>query len=169
MAEENININIRYEATGVDSSIRETQRLLYAMNAVRLSIRDIQEVMAGPTVQNVMWTAIQLTRVWTSLYRLVNATNRAQRTGVGQGVMGAAAGRGGAFAAGQVTLGGGQVNPGLLATLIAFAQANPLITGAVAAATFTTAAVLWKKNEEDRHQEWIRKQRETAKTQGLEP
>lgn len=174
----NTTINIRYETTGIDSSIRQSQRLLYTMNAVRLSVRDIQDVMAGPTLQNVMWTAIQLTRVWTSLYRLVNATNVAQRRGLAGGLFGGG-GRvtSGAFAGGQTTLAfgangmlgrGGAANPSLLARVFSLAMLHPYAAAAVGITTAVVGVALWTKFERDAYISFQQKQRDTAKSQGLE-
>lgn len=173
MAEENININIQYDVRGIDQSVRSTQRLLFTMNAVRLSVRDIQEVMSGPTAANLLWTGIQLTRTWTNLYRLINATNRIQQTGAARGVIQAATGAGlqqgilGVGAGGAVTVGKPGMG-GILGATIAFLSANPIVAGAVLAATVTTGAVLWKRNQDEAYQEWLRRQREIAKSQGFE-
>lgn len=175
MAEETVKFNVEYEVTGIDGSVRNTQRLLYAMNAVRLSVRDIQEVMAGPTLQNVMWTAIQLTRVWTSLYRLINAVNKEQKVGLAMGVGRAATGGAGISALGQTTLAfgaGGQLGVAARGTLwgaiTAFAAANPLVVGAAAAALVVGSAVAWDASQRQMHKDWLQRQREAAKSQGIE-
>ena len=139
------------------------------MNAVRLSVRDIQDVMAGPTLQNVMWTAIQLTRVWTTLWRLVQAVNKEQKAGIAMGVTNVVSGG----ATGAVTSGmtGGR-HLGLGATLMAFVSANPwtfaLTAVAVGSAVIMSGAVLQDINQRKFKNDWLRQQRETAKSQGFE-
>ena len=175
MTEETINYRIEYDIRGVDRSIRETQRMLYFMNATRLAIVDIQQVLRGPTISNIMWTAVQLTRVWTHLYRLIKATNQAQSIGIAQS-MGGTAMRG---AAGQRVLqfgAGGTLGIGipqtLLGSMMAFSIANPIIAGAVVAG-LTVSALGYRKYFLDRkmrsdREEFIRRQRDIAKTQGFE-
>ena len=179
MAEEiNTNITIKYEALGVDQTVRQSQRLLYTMNAIRLSWRDLQDVAAGPTVQNVMWTAIQLTRTWTNLYRLIKMTNAEQKKGVAEGVVGQAAGTwtsttGQTFMASNVSggatgLGAQGAKGSLLTTIIALASAHPIAAGVVVAAAFAAGVILWKRGDDAQREEWSRRQRETAKAQGLD-
>ena len=175
MTEEIINYRIEYDIRGIDQSIRESQRILYFMNATRLAIVDIQQVLRGPTISNIMWTAVQLTRVWTHLYRLINKTNQAQRLGVAQ-TLGRTAMRG---AAGQGVLqfgAGGTLGVGvpqtLLGSMMAFSIANPVIAGAVVAG-LTVSTLGYRKYFLDRkmrsdREEFIRRQRDIAKRQGLE-
>lgn len=174
MTEEIINYRIEYDIRGVDRSVRETQRILYFMNATRLAIVDIQQVMSGPTVANVMWTAVQLTRVWTHLYRLIKATNQAQRLGIAQTIGGTAI-RGGAagvaarrFAAGQITLFGPVAEAGLFSSVMAFAVANPAVAGALVAGLAISGAATWDYRQRKIRGEWVLRQREIAKSQGLE-
>ena len=175
MTEEVINYRIEYDIRGVDRSVRETQRLLYFMNATRLAIVDLQQVMSGPTISNVMWTAVQLTRVWTHLYRLIKATNQAQRVGIAQtlggtairgGVTGAAARR---FAAGQALLPWGApiAQAGIFSSVTGFAAANPYVTAGVALAILTAGAVGYDIRQRRMRQEWLLRQQEIAKSQGL--
>lgn len=173
MAEETIRYNVEYEVTGIDSSVRNTQRLLYAMNAVRLSVRDIQEVMAGPTLQNVMWTAIQLTRVWTTLWRLVQAVNKEQKLGLAMGV-GRTAAQAGTGALGQTVLSfgaGGQLGVAAQSSLFATVLNTLAIPGvgiAVGAAAATVGLVAWDMNQRQARSDWLQRQREAAKSQGIE-
>lgn len=177
MTEETINYRIEYDIRGVDRSVRETQRLLYFMNATRLAIVDLQQVMSGPTVANVMWTAVQLTRVWTHLYRLIKATNQAQRIGLAQtiggtsigGVSGISARR---FAMGQTALPWATTQIGMFPAALAFAAANPLLIGAAAVA-LTVSALGYRQYFIDRkmrveREKFLQRQRNVAKTQGLE-
>lgn len=176
MSEEIITYNIVYNVSNINDSIRSTQRMLYFTNALRLSIVDIQQVMAGPTFANVMWTSVQLTRVWTNLYRMISATNKAQAAGGVAGAFGGRAARGrlaGGLAAGQSTLFGGPVGGvSLTALLTAFAVANPILLGA-AVVTLTVSALGYRKYFMDRkarsdRNEFIRNQREIAKIQGYD-
>lgn len=188
MSEETHTVNVVYNIENIDQSIRETQRVLYFTNALRLSIVDIQKVMAGPTLSNVMWTAVQLTRVWTNLYRIIKQTNQAQAVGLGisgaRGLSGASLGAtitttgglsstvasqwsvSGAFGAATATK--NTANMGLWATLTAFAAANPyVIAGAAIAlgvAGVTLHDVAWRR----RRMAWREEQREIARNQGLE-
>jgi len=182
--EQIIKLNIQYDVRGIDSSIRQSQRLLYFMNAVRLSVTDLQQVMSGPTVANMMWTAVQLTRVWTTAYRWVRMTNTAQRMGIAQGAMGGFGRRAGGAAARQLGLGqtmlalgaGGELGvatvspPWITAMLgsLGAALAVPGVAVGVGAAVVVTGAVLWDYNERRKRSDWIQRQREVAKSQGLE-
>ena len=171
MAEETIRYNVEYEVTGIDSSVRNTQRLLYAMNAVRLSVRDVQEVMAGPTLQNVMWTAIQLTRVWTALWRLVQAVNKEQKAALAGGVVNqvAAGVTGNAVGAGVVGgATGGAMAGGLLFPTLWFLATNPIAVVGITAAAATIGIVAWDINNKRQYQDWLQRQREAAKNQGFE-
>lgn len=145
------------------------------MNAVRLSIRDIQDVMKGPTLQNVMWTAIQLTRVWTSLWRLVQAVNKEQAVGLGMGVgkaavsgmnIGALAGTRAGFEY-MAAMEGGAANMGLWATVMA-TLAIPGVGIAVGTAAAMVGLVAWDMNNRQMRNDWFQRQRETAKSQGIE-
>ena len=69
---------VRYNVEGIHEQVMATKSLIYALNAVRLSIKDIEMVMRGPTIQNVMWTAIQLTRTYTHLRRIIRMVSREQ-------------------------------------------------------------------------------------------
>jgi len=180
--DEEIKINVVYDVKNINNSIKDTQRMLYFTNALRLSILDIQQVMSGPTISNVMWTAVQLTRVWTHLYRMIDKTNKAQAAGIGlgaaRGMMAGAAGMGAArgFAAGQQTLAGGMLGGvggvGLWTTLGAFAFTNPY-TAVAALAVMAASGLGYRKYFKDRkartdRREFLTRQREIAKSQGYE-
>ena len=180
-ADQIINIKLQYDVRGIDSSIRQSQRLLYFMNAVRLSVADMQQVMSGPTVANIMWTAVQLTRVWTTAYRWVRMTNEAQRIGIAQGALGGVGGRaaGGRLARATGVMGVNQAmnalfdptwqapGPGFMASLMA-TLSNPLVAGALIGGTILLGAAVWDRNQRLQHMEWQRRNREMAKSQGLE-
>ena len=176
MTEEIIRHRVEYDVRGIDQSIRSTQRLLYFMNATRLAVVDLQQVMSGPTISNVMWTAVQLTRVWTHLYRLIKATNQAQRVGVAQTLGGAAIrGVGGGvaarrFAVGQMALpwAAPLAETGLFSSVMAFAAANPAVAGALVAGMAVSGAAAWDYRQRRIREQWVLRQREIAKSQGLE-
>ena len=65
--------NYKYNIAGLDDTVRKTNNFLRFVNAFRLSISDIQDVMKAPTLSNVMWTLIQLTRTYTALKRLMKS------------------------------------------------------------------------------------------------
>lgn len=186
MSEETITYNIVYNVENIDQSIQSTQRMLYFANALRLSIVDIKQVMSGPTLSNIMWTAVQLTRVWTNLYRIIKATNAEQTTTLARGALrgvtsGALAGIttttggnmaavgwdiSGAFGAGAVSTGTARMS--LMSLLSAFAVANPVVAGGAVAALTVTGLVAYDMRQRKAHSEWRKKQREVAKSQGLE-
>ena len=186
---------ILYDVRGVDQSIRSSQRLLYSLNAIRLVVADFKRFSEDPNIVNLLWTGVQLTRVWTSLHRMVKATNKAQAAGMaaglgGVGVKAAGAATGsflglpaGAFglgasastAAAASAAGGGGVGAfiGLLgATLGALVFLNPITAIATLAVVGTSAMgyrqyFIDKKNRIDR-EEWLRTQRETWKSMGYD-
>ena len=59
-----------YDVEDINNSIRRTNTLLRAANAVRLSIRDIKEVFEKPNIARIMWTLVQLSRTYNALRRL---------------------------------------------------------------------------------------------------
>ena len=181
MSETTHTVNIRYVVEDINPSIRQTQRMLYFTNALRLSIVDIQQVMSGPTISNLMWTAVQLTRVWTQFYRMVKATNQAQQTGMGLAVGGAMA-RGavtgmagipaGAFGLGVATGAPTVAKLGLWQIVLGLAAApmiGPITLGmGVGAALISVGAVAYDMRERRKLRDWRQRQREIAKSQGLE-
>ena len=166
-----------YDVRGIDRSIRSSQRLLYSINSIRLVLDDFKRLGEDPSFQNIMWTGIQLTRVWTNLHRMVKATNQAQRLGLTQGVARATGIGGGAGIVGGAGAGaaGGGLGGfiGLLgATLGALAFANP-VTAALALTTLVISGTGYRRYFSDRknrieRNEFIRNQREIAKSQGYE-
>lgn len=178
MSGEKISFSVEYDVRGVDRSIHSTQRLLYATNALRLSIVDLQRLSSDPSLGNLLWTGIQLTRTWRLLYNLVKATNQAQTGAIGRSVLRGAVGtsltRG--FAAGQTTLTGsalgGVGGAGFGTALLGLAAANPILAGAALVA-ITVSALGYRKFFMDRKfrndkREFIQRQRNIAKTQGYE-
>jgi hypothetical protein len=184
--ETRIRFNVQYDVRGVHESVRETQRLLYFVNAVRLSIVDLQQVMSAPNIHNIMWTAIQLTRVWRHLYNIVWATNQQQRIGIAQGVVGTAArsaatGMAARGVLGQTTLalgaGGtlGIARPaqslfarmsGMGFTAAAFMNPYAVASYVVAAAFF--GWMWWDRQQKLQYMERQARNREMARSQGLE-
>lgn len=179
MTEEVINYRVDIDIQGIDDAVMKTQRYLYFMNALRLSIVDLQKVMSGPTISNLMWTAVQLTRVWTHLHRIIKKTNQAQKMGIAQTIGGAAMrgvgggavqttlafGEGGALgiSAGQKTLWARAM--GYLAPLAPYAP-HIAAVGVGALIVAGAAAYHWKYQKEKKA--WMVRQREIAKQQGLE-
>ena len=62
---------LSYQVEDINQTIRRTNTLLRAANAVRLSIRDIKQVWKAPTSANIMWTLVQFSRTYSSLKRLM--------------------------------------------------------------------------------------------------
>ena len=86
MSQLEATLRYSYNIDALDRSVRKTNNLLRFANALRLTGSDIQQVMKAPTIANVMWTLIQLTRTWTSLQRLlrsIEGETRALATGAG--------------------------------------------------------------------------------------
>lgn len=168
-----MKFSVQYDVSGVDRSIHSSQRLLYAVNALRLSIVDMQKLARDPSLGTLLWTGIQLTRTWRLLYNLVKRTNQAQRMGMAQR----------AFAVGQTTL-TGTAGGGALATLIGkLGGIGAGATGALLAAILSpygaaivTAGVIigytgyhkyfFNRVSKTDREEFIRRQRDIAKTQG---
>lgn len=181
MTEETITYNILYKVEDIDKSIRHTQRYLYFANALRLSIVDLHQVMSGPTLSNILWTSVQLTRSWTNLYRIIDATNKAQKKSILGGILGRVTGVGAAGGAaigptarqGILQLGAGGalgVGPqmGLWSILTGFAAANPLIVGGMAGALIVGGFIVQDRRQTKRYKDYLEKQREIARSQGLE-
>jgi len=177
--EETVNYRIQYDVRGLDDSIRGTQKVLYFMNATRLAVVDLQQVMSGMTLSNVMWTSVQLTRVWTHLYRLVKKTNQAQRVGMVQGVIGGARGTATSRVSGVMGTNLAMnalfdptwqppANKSLWQLMVGFASANPYVTGGIVTAIAVAGIMGYDMRQKKIHREWQKRQREIAKSQGLE-
>lgn len=65
-----VNKRIKHNIDDVNKSIRKTNTFLRAANALRLSYRDINQTLKDPSLSNVMWTLIQLSRTYNALKRL---------------------------------------------------------------------------------------------------
>lgn len=180
-------VKVVYDVQGIDRSIQSSQRLLYSVNALRLAVVDFQRLSEDPSLGNMLWTGIQLTRVWNNLHNLVKATNQAQRVGMAQGAargaMGVAGGTaGGALLSRLLTTGApatgvaqgaamqslfGELGFGGMATA---ALGGALSVGVVAGLISIPALLTYNQVKRDReHKDWRVKQREIAKLQGLEP
>lgn len=149
--------NIRYNIEGIDATIGKTKNLLFTLNAIRLSVRDIQMVMSGPTIGNVMWTAIQLTRVYTNLRRLIRATRAEQRAVALEQMIFTSTG------------GVGRAPLGLIERGIGFITAHPGPVGLAVGATIVVGGVILYKQQQQKILKGIdERNREVAKSQGLE-
>jgi len=168
--EEDFLVRINYQLEGVERSISTSRRALFTLNAIRLSIRDIQQVISGPTLQNVLWTAIQLTRTLTQARRLTKAL-AAEQVGLGAasllGVGGGAAGgiaAGRALAAGQTTL-----FPPAVAGAGFLGGFGAVVIPIVGAASVAIALRLYEEQQKRNFREHEERNRAAAKAQGLEP
>ena len=160
-SEINTNININFTTEGIDKTIGQGRNLLLTLNSIRLSIRDIQMVMSGPTLSNVLWTAIQLTRVYTNLRRLIKSV-AAEQTAAGLQQL-----RWNLIAKSAINSG---TASGLAASIGAFALANPLAVGVAVGAVVVGGIMVSKHNQEEADmRDFIERQREVARSQGLEP
>lgn len=195
MTESTVNYSIEYDVRGVDRSIHSTQRMLYAVNALRLSIVDLQRLSSDKSLGNLLWTGIQLTRTWTLLYNLVKQTNAAQASGGTSGAMmsllggtlsgagGAAYGSGAAmrslfgeaiesslaFTPGGslgVPMGGGGLGGGFKGMSLAMSTSSWIGLGVGLAVI--AGITIYDYNSRKQLQELKRRNRDTAKTQGLE-
>jgi hypothetical protein len=153
---------VTYNIRGIDQSIRTSQSLLLTLNAVRLSVVDIQKVMSGPTMANVLWTGIQLTRVYTNLLRTIRRVQGAQALAVSQATL--QFGAQGALTAAR---------PGGIGALFGaaagFAVANPIVAGIVVSSIIASSILVSVRNQETQQRRRIRERsRAVAKAQGLE-
>ncbi len=169
----------------MEQSISTSKRALFTLNALRLSIRDLQLVLSGPTIANVLFTSIQITRTLTQARRLTRALAAEQTSaGVaglfGGGARGVGVARGiGALAGGQTTLTFGAAGalgaqapsaaPGFFTSLLALAAANPLLTGVVIGTFAVGGIAIFTERERRIRREFRARNREVAKAQGLEP
>lgn len=159
---------IRFELEGVDKTVRDTKSVIYLLNAVRLSVKDIQLVLDPSTrsIQNMFWTAIQLTRTWTHFYRLVKLVSKEQDAVLAKSLAIRAASAGGA---GAPIGGAARIGPGLsllAGQAVAFAGMHPLGTAVIIGAT---AYGLYYWQTEQAKQAHRERMREIARRQGLEP
>lgn len=170
---ETIEYNIVYNVQDINRVVAPTKSVLYAVNALRLSIKDIELVMRGPTFANVMWTAIQLMRTWTHIRRLIRMATAEQQAFAAQSVATQAlVGRMGVSKIGTTRMVGGfpatYAPTALRAAMTGFAitpvtaVAAGIVIGGVA-----VGAYMWQQQKAKA--DWLEKQREVARTQGLEP
>jgi hypothetical protein len=153
---------VTYNIQGIDRSIRTSQSLLLTLNAVRLSVVDIQRVMSGPTMANILWTGIQLTRVYTNLLRTIRRIQGAQALVGAQTTLQFGAG-------GALTAAGPGGFGALFGAAAAFAAANPLVTGTLVASIIASSILVSIRNNETRQRRRIQERsRAAAKAQGLE-
>jgi len=174
MSGETITYNVVYNVSNINDSIRSTQRMLYFTNALRLSITDMQQVMAGPTFANVMWTSVQLTRVWTNLYRMIDKTNKAQAASGAAGILGVGGSKRALGLMGTNQAMNALFDPTwepqktLWQTVAGFVSANPYAVGGAVVALAVAGVVAYDVRQKRMHKDWQVKQREAAKAQGFE-
>jgi hypothetical protein len=174
-------MKINFEVTGIDNSIRGTQRLLYTMNNLRIVVRDLQDVMSKPTLENVMFLAIQLTQTYTNLYRLINMTNKEMGVsaglGVGRGLSKAASAYMGSSwntSTGDPSFGitagtaAGTARLGLFARIGMMATAHPVAATIVLGTTVVLGLLIHNRQKEDSYYNDQVKQREDARTLGYD-
>ena len=158
------------------------------MNALRLSVVDFQRLVESPSLGNLLWMGIQLTRTWTLLYNLVKKTNQAQMAGLGIGA-GRAAGRVRGVMGYNVAMNAlfdptwSPAKAGLLASTIAGVTAVtstlPTVTLGVGALGIGLAVgipvaaligifLIGDIMERRKMKDWEQRQRDIAKSQGLE-
>ena len=183
MAEEIVtNITVNYDIRGIDNTIRGSQRLLYFMNAIRLSITDFQRLLKDPSIENLFWTGIQLTQVYTNLIRLIRQANRAAAGGTAMTLLGGGGGGGRMTGRAITGVGVGQLVWGtngmpvaakqsLISTIMGYGGMVMAIPGFgfVAGATIMAGVVVGNRYIlEQQHLSWQQRQREFARNQGLE-
>lgn len=69
-----VEIDFVYAVEDINNTVRRTNTLLRAANALRLSIRDIKQLWKEPNLARFMWTLVQLMRTYNAfkrIYRLV--------------------------------------------------------------------------------------------------
>jgi len=165
MAEEDFLIRINYQIEGIDQSIRTSRQALFTLNAIRLSIRDIQQVLAGPSIANILFTAIQLTRTLTQARRLTRALV-SEQAALGAQTLLSQFGAGGFQPARVGTL---ARLGGIGSAVGAFAIANPIAAGIVVTVGTGAAVLGAARVNESRQRKRVRERsREAAKAQGLE-
>jgi len=159
-SEINTNININFTAKGLDETVVKGRSLLLTINAMRLSIRDIQMLAAKPTLENALWTAIQLTRVYTNLRRLIKSVAAEQ---VAAGLQQT---RWNLIAKSNINSG---TLSGLASAVGAFALANPLLVGVAVGTVVVGGYIVSKHNQEEADmRDFEEFQREKRRSQGLE-
>jgi len=163
---------VRYEVTGIHEQVMNTKSLIYALNAVRLSIKDIDMMMRGPTIQNVMWTAIQLTRTYTHIRRLLKIVSREQDAVLAKSLA-IRATTAGTVAQTRFGPGGALIGPtvarGIWPTLAGVAAAHPVGTIVVGGVVIGGAMYAgWYWQQEQAKKAYRERMREIARTQGIE-
>jgi len=162
---------IRYQLEGVDKTRRSTKSIVYLLNAARLSVKDLKLVLDPQTrtVENMFWTAIQLTRTWTHFYRLVKMVSKEQDIVLAKSLAIRAATTGTIF---QTRLGvGGRMipSPGVWGTLAGLAAAHPvgtIVVGGIVIGGAMYAGYYWQ--QEQAKKAYFERMREIARTQGRE-
>jgi len=165
---------VRFQVEGVHEQVMGFKSLIYALNAVRLSIKDIESMSRGLTIQNMMWTAIQLTRTYTHLRRLIRMVSKEQDAVLAKSLairattVGMPYGQARFGPTGLVvpTVGVGQA---AWSTMVGLAAAHPVGTIVVGGVVIGGAAFAgWYWQQEQAKKAYRERMREIAKTQGLE-
>jgi len=160
---------LRYELEGVDAVVKDTKSIVYLLNAVRLSIKDIQLVLDPSTrsIQNMFWTAIQLTRTWTHFYRLVKMVSREQDVVLAKSlaIRAATTGAGGQVAPRAIGMAGPALSV-LTSQALSLMAMHPYAVG-IGIGVAAYGLYYWQTEQaKQAHRE---RQQEIARRQGLEP
>ena len=159
-----VDIKVKYDITGLNESIRGTQRLLYLTNAVRLSIKDAKMTLEDPSFQNIMWTSIQLTRVWRHLYFLIM---KAKKEATGFAGADALIGIEMRNLFGEATT--RDVLRGRMWATLAM-PGVPLAVGAgLGGLAIGVGYYMWNRRTDTMREKWLERQTDIAKMQGLTP
>lgn len=59
-----------YSIEDVNNSVRKTNSLLRSLNAVRTLVHTLQETMRSPSIDNIFWSLVQISRIYNTLKRL---------------------------------------------------------------------------------------------------
>ena len=160
MSESTSTVNINYKVTGIDDAVKGSQKVLYAVNALRIGINDIERFQKAPTMQNAMWTAIQLSRIYTHLDYLIDKVNAKavasvalQQTTLTMSLTGA--------------LGTATAGVGGYAAMLAGLMAIPGAPIAIGAAAFGGGYYLLDRRNRKIKEDWIEEQDNILRRQGF--
>lgn len=165
---------VRYNVEGMHEQVMGFKSLIYALNAVRLSIKDIDAMSRGLTIQNIMWTAIQLTRTYTHLRRLIRMVSKEQDAVLAKSLAIRAVNVGQTqFGPGGLlmrpvlpTPGMAQATWGAIAGLATAHPVGTVLVGGVIIGGGVLAGLYWQ--QEQAKKAYRERMREIARTQGLE-
>lgn len=81
--------NFTYTVDDINNTMRRTNALLRAVNAARLSVRDIRQLWQEPDLGRLMWTLVQLMRTYNSFRRIYRMVfDEANQVFTGSGLFG---------------------------------------------------------------------------------